>query len=420
MGYCYIESEQTESTVEPTDRGRSSTPIAVAVLTGGIDRPYAYGLTTGLATQGIRLEVIGSTELDCTDIRETSGITFLNLHGDSRIRCSAWRKALRYFAVYIKLLTYAATAKPKIFHVLWNYKLPFFDRTILMLYYKILGKKIVLTAHNVNAAERDGTESALNRISLTVQYALVDHIFVHTPKMKDELISVFRVSGEKVTVIRFGINNSLPVTGLTANDAKRKLGITASEKTLLFFGRIRAYKGLDYLVQAFKQVAQQEADYKLIIAGEMKKDSSQYWHEVQESIARTGVDRQIIQHIRFIEDAETEVYFKAADVLMLPYTAIFQSGVLFLAYSFGLPVIATDTGSLCEDIVEGETGYTCRPCDENDLAKAIKTYFTSDLYRMLGQRRPLIKEFAKQRNSWDSISETTRNVYCELLTGPTG
>ncbi len=284
-----------------------------------------------------------------------------------------------------------------------------------MLYYKALGKRIVLTAHNVNAAERDNTESVLNRFSLKVQYRLVDHIFVHTQKMKDDLTAVFNIPEKKVSVIRFGINNSLPVTDLTFADARRKLGLAASSKILLFFGRIRAYKGLDYLIKAFEQIVCQDADYCLVIAGETKKDSLQYWREIQDEIVRAGTSSQIIQHIRFIEDAETEIYFKAADVLVLPYTSVFQSGVLFLAYSFGLPVIATEVGSLGDDIIEGETGYTCTARDEGDLARAIKEYFTSDLYKTLGQRRELIKEFARTRNSWDAVSNTTRDVYCDLL-----
>ena len=71
-------------------------------------------------------------------------------------------------------------AQPKIFHILWNNKFEFFDRTLLMLYYKLLGKKIVFTAHNVNIRKRDGNDSWLNRFSLKIQYQLVDHIFVHT------------------------------------------------------------------------------------------------------------------------------------------------------------------------------------------------------------------------------------------------
>ncbi len=77
----------------------------------------------------------------------------------------------------------------------------------------------------------------------------------------------------------------------------------------------------------------------------------------------------------FIPDDETEVYFKAADVLVLPYRHIYQSGVLFLGYSFGLPVLAADVGALKEDIVEGKTGFVFRPEDPADLAETIARLF---------------------------------------------
>jgi glycosyltransferase involved in cell wall biosynthesis len=70
---------------------------------------------------------------------------------------------------------------------------------------------------------------------------------------------------------------------------------------------------------------------------------------------------RIIQRIEYVPDEQTELFFKAADVLVLPYTHIFQSGVLFLGYSFGLPVIATDVGSLKLEIVGGDTGFVCQP-----------------------------------------------------------
>ena len=70
----------------------------------------------------------------------------------------------------------------------------------------------------------------------------------------------------------------------------------------------------------------------------------------------------------YIPDDETELYFKAADVLVLPYRHIYQSGVLFLGYSFGLPVLAADVGALKEEIVEGKTGFVFKPEDSVDLA----------------------------------------------------
>ena len=89
----------------------------------------------------------------------------------------------------------------------------------------------------------------------------------------------------------------------------------------------------------------------------------------------------------YIPDDETEVYFKAADVLVLPYRHIYQSGVLFLGYSFGLPVLAADVGSLKDEIIEGKTGFVFRPEDPVDLAKTIEQYFASDLFTNLSSRR---------------------------------
>src|SRR5207237_8845369 len=150
----------------------------------------------------------------------------------------------RVLIYYLRLIVYAATAKPKLFHILWNNKFQLFDRTLLILYYKLLGKKIVLTAHNVNAGKRDSNDSWLNRLSLKIQYNLSNHVFVHTNGMKQELISDFRIPAGKISVIPFGINNTVPNTSLPTADAKRHLGTRKDNKTLLFFGNIAAYKGI--------------------------------------------------------------------------------------------------------------------------------------------------------------------------------
>jgi glycosyltransferase involved in cell wall biosynthesis len=369
-----------------------------------------------LTSKGVNLDVIGSGELDSEELRSRPGLKFIMLHGDQKKPLAKAAKLLNVIAVYIRIVCYAASTKTKVFHILWNYKFPILDRTLMLIYYKALGKKIVFTAHNVNAATRDGNESKLNSLSLKAQYRLVDHIFVHTDKMKLSLMGEFGVKENAVTVIPFGINNSVPDTALTPRQAKERLGINDYEKTFLFFGRIRQYKGLDYLVEALKQIALQDGSYRLIIAGEPKKDSMQYWYDIQRVIKENKIEEQIIQRIGFIADGETEIYFKAADVLVLPYTDVFQSGVLFLAYSFGLPVIATDVGSLRDDIVDGETGYLCRPCDVSDLAQTIERYFESDLFKNLSYRRDDIKAFANARHSWNVVSDKTCMIYDQLLT----
>ena len=114
-------------------------------------------------------------------------------------------------------------------------------------------------------------------------------------------------------------------------------------------------------------------------------------------------------------DEETELYFKAADVLILPYTHVFQSGVLFLGYSFGLPAIAADVGALREEIMEGKTGFVFKPQDSSDLARTIRRYFDSELFRNLDDRRSEIKQYANERYSWEKVGEMTREVYRKLL-----
>ena len=287
-----------------------------------------------------------------------------------------------------------------------------------MLYYKLLRKRVVFTAHNINAGKRDENDTLLNRLTLMVQYRLADHIFVHTQKMKSELQRDFGVPAELITVVPFGINNSIPATALTTAEAKWRLGISNDEKTLLFFGGISPYKGLEYLVEAFLALAATSPEYRLIIAGLPKKGSEQYVNEIQRGISASAFRPRIIQRLQYIPDEDAEMYFKAADVLVLPYRHVFQSGVLFLGYSFGLPVVAADVGAIREDIVEGKTGFLCEPCRPRELMAAIVKYFNSDLFRNLEGRRQEICQHAKLRHSWEVVAMMTRKVYAELSTRP--
>lgn len=400
----------------PRRRQMASQPqIEVGLLTGGFDRPYVFGLATALAQKGVHLDVIGGDHVDRPELHDPPRINFLNLRGDQRSEASHFEKICRVLAYYVRLLHYALIAKAKIFHIIWNNKFQFFDRTLLMLYYRVLRKKIIFTAHNINAARRDGKDSILNRVSLKVQYRLASHIFVHTEKMKSELLEEFGVSKNDVTVIPFGINNAVPNTDLIRAEARRRLGLERGHRTILFFGSIRPYKGLQHLVTAFQKIALANDCYRLIIAGEAHRDSQGYLENIQSIISNHSTKNQVMQRIEFIPDEDTELYFKAADVLVLPYTEVFQSGVLFLSYSFGLPVIATDVGSFRDDIVVGKTGYLCRSNDANDLAGKIDCYFESELYGMLESRRKDIQDYANTSNSWDVVGESTRSVYANVL-----
>ncbi len=387
---------------------------SVSILTAGRDKPYALGLGSSLIAAGTKFDFIGSNEVVSAELLNHPQVNFLNLRGDQSVAAGAFKKMWRVLVYYFRLLTYTVTARPKVFHILWNNKFEWFDRTGLMVFYKLLGKKICFTAHNVNVKSRDGGDSWLNRATLKFQYHRCDHVFLHTERMRQELITQFDFPAARTSLIPFGINSTTPDTDLTGPEARQKLGLAPTDKVALFFGNIAPYKGVEFLLDAFEAIAPADESLRLIIAGRPKGEEA-YWAGLLEKIKRSAARARIILKIEYVPDAETEIYFKAADVLVLPYTHIFQSGVLFLGYNFGMPIVATDVGQLRDDISEGETGFICAPKDASALAAALKKFFASDLFLQLKTRRQDIRRFANDRYSWSKVADITTDVYNHLL-----
>ncbi|NIQ13809.1 MAG: glycosyltransferase [Candidatus Dadabacteria bacterium] len=388
--------------------------MKISILTGGKDPHYALGVLYALASKKVNIEFIANDSMINNGIEGLNNVKYLNLRGDQDPTAPLWKKIVRVLKYYFLLISFAKKTESKIFHILWLNKFTYFDRTLLNSYYKILGKKLVYTAHNIDIRERDGDNSYINKFTLKYMYKIVDWIFVHTKDMKEKLINDYKVDGDKISVIHFGINNIIPRTSLTSCEAKKRLNLNENSYSMLFFGNIAPYKGLDILIKAMPLIKQSFINIKLIIAGRIKEDKS-YWDNVLEIIKGNGLNSDIIENIRYIPEEEVEVFLKASDVLILPYRYIFQSGVMFLSYSFGLPVIATDVGSLKEEVVEGQTGYICRPEDPEDLARKVNNYFKSELYKSLEENRDKIMNFANERYSWEKIGEKTFEVYKNIL-----
>jgi D-inositol-3-phosphate glycosyltransferase len=387
-----------------------STP-RVGLLTGGDDRSYAVGLATALIARGVHLDFIGSDAVDAPELHDSPFFRFLNLRGDQSPQASLRRKVSRLARYYFSLMRYAAAAPGRVLHILWNNKFEHFDRTVLMLYYRALGHRVVMTVHNVNAAARDGRDSWLNRLTLRIQYRLCEHLFVHTPRMCNQLFDEFGIATERVSVIPFGINDTTPKTAITQGQARDKIGLASIHRVLLFFGQIAPYKGLEYLVAALQVAFAADPALRLVVAGKVKKGCEDYWNSIALALSQRDLGRRVLQRIEHVPDDEIELYFKAADVLVVPYVEIFQSGVPFLAYSFGLPVIATDVGALRDDVIEGRTGFVCRSRDPNDLAGAIARYFDSPLYVHRDRTHPQIRAHAMERHSWATVAAITEAVY---------
>jgi D-inositol-3-phosphate glycosyltransferase len=152
----------------------------------------------------------------------------------------------------------------------------------------------------------------------------------------------------------------------------------------------------------------------LIIAGKPKRETN-YTTKLKLQAANKLPEKNVLFRMQFIPVDEVETYFVAADCIVLPYKNIFQSGVIFLAYRFGLPVIATDVGSFREDVIDGITGFICRPENAEDMAEKLRIFFNSTLMHQREQTRVNIIELAEEKYSWSNIGRQTHEVYARVL-----
>ncbi|MDR1762990.1 MAG: glycosyltransferase [Dysgonamonadaceae bacterium] len=179
---------------------------------------------------------------------------------------------------------------------------------------------------------------------------------------------------------------------LEKSEARKKLNIDPDRKTLLFFGLIRDYKGLDLLIEAMSLL---DDSFQLIIAGECYGDFGKYQSMIEASPAR----QRILALNRYIGDDEVPTLFSAADLLVAPYRSATQSGVIPVACHFSLPALVTDVGGLRETVEHPGIGLVCRP-QPNSIAIGINDFFVSDKELYDNNFRKV-----KEELSWKNFAE---------------
>lgn len=178
---------------------------------------------------------------------------------------------------------------------------------------------------------------------------------------------------------------------ISKEDARKKLGINASEKIILFFGFIRKYKGLDLLLEAMKIL--QGSGIKLLIAGEFYEDRKPYDTQI------ASIKDNLILHTDFIPDSEVKYYLCAADVVVQPYRDATQSGVTPLAYHFERPMIVTNVGGLPALVPHEKAGLVVQP-NPDAIAQGIRQFY------QLGEEYfiPHLREEKKKYN-WNELTK---------------
>jgi glycosyltransferase involved in cell wall biosynthesis len=187
--------------------------------------------------------------------------------------------------------------------------------------------------------------------------------------------------------------------------ALQKLGLDPAFTYLLFFGFIRAYKGLDLLLEAFSSDSLRNRKLKLIIAGEFYEDDKPY----RDIVNKSGIGNDVIFFDRFINDNEVTLFFSAAEIVIQPYRDATQSGVTQIAYHFEKPMVVTDVGGLREIVPDRKCGYVVKP-DPAEIASVIADYLDKN------RRLPFLENIKeeKKKYSWDRMTASVMEIYKKI------
>jgi glycosyltransferase involved in cell wall biosynthesis len=378
-------------------------PVKIAarniIIPHGFEVNYTMGFVKGLQACGVDFCVL------CCDSTEaplqSHGISCLNLRGSLDESRPFALKMLNLASCYARTIFFLLRRPKSTIHFsgIFRNELILVEGILLNLCFRVLSQRYIYTVHNVLPHSRQ--HSRLFRRIYRLVYQIPDLLLVTTQRAKRQLIDEFSVPESKIEVMSIGLNEEMPTTSLTRAQARQRLGFGLDERLILFFGKMDEYKGLDLLMDAFEQLNLPQTT--LLAAGSFR--SEEYRKKIHAAVASARHPQAIRLQEGHIPNAEVEIYFKAADALCLPYRNIYQSGVVFLALSFGIPVVATDVGSLRE-FVDEKSGLITRTNDAAGLAEALRAYFADP-----GQfnRREIADGAKKYR--WENVCRALVSLY---------
>lgn len=263
---------------------------------------------------------------------------------------------------------------------------------------KVIGRKIkkVFICHNVFPHERFPADKFLTETVLKHGDAFI----VHSQSDGRDLLTIKKTADFRYNPLP--TYNAFKICNLTRQQARDKLRISYDTKVLLFFGFVREYKGLKYLLQAMTDLRDKIVDIKLLIVGSFDNDKQSYLNFIKEN----GLSDCVEVIDDYIPDHEVEKYFAVCDLVVLPYESATQSGIVQIAYGFNKPVIVTNVGGLPDVVEDGKTGYVVEPKNGQALAEAISKYF------MQHKQEEFARNVEKEsyRFSWDRMVETIESL----------
>ena len=185
------------------------------------------------------------------------------------------------------------------------------------------------------------------------------------------------------------------------DEAIKHLNLDANYHYMLFFGLVRAYKGLDLLIDAFADDRLRNYPIKVIVAGEFYDDPKPYFEQME----KLGLQDNIIIVNQYISDEDVKYYFNASDIVVQPYKSATQSGVTQVAYHFEKPMLVTNVGGLGEIIPNGKVGYVVEP-NPSSIADALVDFYENGRYNTFVEG---VKE-EKMKYKWSNMTNAIKNL----------
>jgi glycosyltransferase involved in cell wall biosynthesis len=273
--------------------------------------------------------------------------------------------------------------------IMFEWWQPFFGPVVgtLARWFRRSGVRCFIECHNIVPHERSPLDGLLTRFALSA----ADQLITHSSKDREDLLAL--LPGKEISIA------PLPSLNEFSGPAKG----SRSGRTILFFGKVRKYKGLDVLLAAMPKVLS-KVDCRLIVAGEFYDSIEKY----QQLIRRYDLESHVHIDNRYVPNEEVAGIFEGADVLVLPYVSASQSGVVRIALSNGLPVIASRTGGLSESVLDNVNGLLFPAGDSDALADRIVTFFGDNLGPALSDN--ILKSTAQSSSHQlaDAIEEMMR------------
>lgn len=357
---------------------------------------YDFGLAGGLSAAGAEVTVYTCDKTQVpTDLSFTVKTTFKKIWGDEH----KLLRAARFSYCLLQTLFDAKRNRIKLVHY------HFFHYTTLELlcvvFARFFGFKIVVTAHDVESFAGEHSAYSTSRI-----LAKVDKVIAHNRISKKELIKSTRLTSENIVVIPHGnYLRAIPSTPSRA-EARKHLEFKEDHPVLLFFGQIKQVKGLDLLLEALPVVIDRFPALQLVIAGKVWKDDFAKYDEL---IRKNNLKKHVVLHIRYIPDDEVSVFYRAADLVVLPYRKIYQSGVLLMAMSFGVPTVASDLEGMTEIIQREKNGFIFQTGNKDNLATSL-IHALSDKEKLQQVSHAAIEEM-NQKYDWQIIGQQTVSLF---------